>query len=195
MGITLTSPKLEMLENAIACREDAIPTVRAKAEAEVARLQEAIKEVERKAQRDIDNLHLEAGEFRGQRHDEFTRLVGEHRDAQVREANSLLGDDLIVHQDFEAQVRTAVRGKLAYDWAEAIVSLLQYRQQFGGFTEWALDDMRNKDGRRLTWRQVERVWQVLELHCPERGKDKYERTLLGTPYPVYRTQDGEVIAF
>ena len=193
MTIELTSPKLTMLENAIATREGAVPIVRAKAEAEVARLQEAIKEVERTAQRDIDNLHMEMADFRGQRHAEFTRLVDEYRTAQVLEANTLLGDDVLVHQDFEARVAEAVRGKHAEAWAENIVFELEYRQQFGGLAEWSLDNLENQDGRRMTAKQVKRVWDVLNLHCPERGEDKYDRILLGTPYPVYRTEGGAVM--
>ena len=191
--LTLTSPKLETLENAIATREGAVPIVRAKAEAEVARLKEAIAEVERTAQKDIDRLHLEMADFRGERHAEFTRLVGEHRDAQVQEANSLLGENLIVHQDFEARVQEAVRGKSAAQWAENIVFALEYRQQFGGFSEWALDNLENDDGRRLTAKQVKRVWDVMLEHCPLRGADNYDRVLLGTPYPVYRTEGGAVM--
>lgn len=190
---TFTSPKLETLENAIATREGAVPIVRAKAEAEVARLQEAIKQVEREAQRDIDRLHLEAADFRGERHAEFTRLVEEHRTAQVLEANSLLGEDVLVHQDFEARVAEAVRGKHAAQWAENIVFELEYRQQFGGLAEWSLDNLENQDGRRMTAKQVKRVWDVLLTYCPLRGEDKYERVLLGTPYPVYRTEGGAVM--
>ena len=191
--LTLTSPKLETLENAIATREGAVPIVRAKAEAEVARLQEAIKEVEREAQKDIDRLHLEMGDFRGQRHAEFTRLVDEHRTAQVLEANRLLGDEPISQPDFEARVAEAVRGKHAEAWAENIVFELEYRQQFGGLAEWSLDNLENDDGRRLTAKQVKRVWDVMLEHCPLRGEDNYDRVMLGTPYPVYRTEGGAVM--
>jgi len=193
MTLILTSPKLETLENAIEAREGAIPIVRANAEAEVARLQKAIADVQRKAQEDVERLNTEICDMRGERHAEFNRLVEEHRNAQVSEANSLLGDDTISHADFEAQIRTAVRGKHAEDWAENIVGLLEYRQQYGGLTAWALDNLSNENGRRLTIPQTKRVWQVIELHCPARGDDDYGRTMHGTPYPVYRTQGGAVM--
>lgn len=196
---TLRSAKLEELDKQISEAQDRFVNARTEADAKVNELQAQIRQVELDARKEIDGIQKELGDLRGAHYTEHRRLVGEACNACVIEANELACDvdnAYAVHDNLRERLAAAVRGTIATDWAEDITDALEHRQQFGGFTYGMLLSLTNVNGRSLTDKQAQRAWEILEDVCPKRGMTNtdFAQVMLGTPYPIYRTENGLVCA-
>ena len=195
---TLRSAKLEELDKQISEAQDRFVNARTEADAKVNELQAQIRQVELDAQKEIAGIQKELGDLRGEHYTEHRRLVDEACNACVIKANELACDvdnAYAVHDNLRERITAAVGGKLATDWAEDITDALEHRQQYGGYTYGMLLSLTNVNGRGLTDKQAQRAWEILEDACPKRGVTDYnEQVMLGTPYPIYRTENGLVCA-
>ena len=139
--------------------------------------------------------HYDAGDEIRQRQFEAIRAEEAARASlNIAEANALADDEYREsHQELTRELKKTLRGRYPASWAVTILKQLMLSQLAGGLCRSHIVRLEGPNDKRLTRKQVERVWAILDAKCPFRGEhEKSGEVQLGTPFPVRLTETGGV---